>query len=93
MHQQMPEVARPLSASAGVCRWTSTMQTDIAHYAWKRRGFFHCTRTPVRERRPLGFLGPGAAIYRRFLKRSRHRRARRTMRASLRGCATTDSDP
>ena len=71
---------------AGVCRWKSTMQTDIARYAWKRHDCFHCTRIPVRkrERRPLGFIGPGAARLRRFLKRSYHRRARRTVRAALR---------
>jgi hypothetical protein len=70
------------------------MQTDIAHYAWKRRGCFHGTRKLARkrERRPLGFLSPGAARLRRFLKRSCHRHARRTMRAELRATAAAHPD-
>ena len=68
------------------------MQTDIAHYAWKRHGCFHCMRIPVRkrQRRPLGFIGPGAARLRRFLKRSCHRH---TVRARLRVYTTAHSDP
>lgn len=49
-------------------------------------------RIPVRkrERRPLGFIGPGAARLRRFLKRSCHRH---TVRARLRVYTTAHSDP
>ena len=71
------------------------MQTDITRYAWKRRGCCHFTRKPVRkrERRPLGFFSPSAARLRRWMKRQRHRHARRAVRASLRGYATAHSDP
>jgi hypothetical protein len=70
------------------------MQTDITRYAWKRRGCSHCTRKLIRkrERRPLGFISPGAARLRRCMKRQRHRHARRTVRASLRGYAAAHSD-
>jgi hypothetical protein len=84
----------PQVESAGACPWIVTMHTDITDCLWKRRGVSHCARKPARkrERRPLGFLGPGAARLRRFMKRSCHRHARRTVRAGLRASTAAPLD-
>jgi hypothetical protein len=62
------------------------MDTHMSARHWRRRGAAHSTRQPTRkrERRPRGFLSPGAARLRRFLKCSSHRHARRAIRATLR---------
>jgi len=70
------------------------MQIDITYCVWKRRGCLHYTRKPARKRehRQAGFIGPNSARLRRFMKRRRHRQARRSIRAGLRAYTTSLSN-